>query len=368
MSELAVKAREEAKDKAKRYVRADPKGMKIDASGYEPPDALDADIKTGMRPVSRTAFKSGGMVQFNGYPSAKRADRMARKSGGEASANAYINRDAKAANEEREGIKHIGGMKRGGRAHKAMAGPVMGGVAGPQNQVLGQAANVLSGQAAPDPAGMMTLGGGTSVARKLSGLGFAEGGKTPEKWIKGAIKHPGALHKELHVKQGDKIPQKKLEKAAHSKNPVEAKRARFAETLEKMHKKAGGSVSDGEIEGTRPTGGRLARASGGKTKGKTNINIVIAPGQGGGGQQPMPPMGAGPSIPPAMPVPLPPGMPAGGPPPMMPPGGAPPMPPPGMMGRKEGGRVYRSAADMDAGALSGPGRLEKTEIQKRKRG
>ena len=33
-------------------------------------------------------------------------------------------------------------------------------------------------------------------------------------WIKGAIKHPGALHKELGVPEGKKIPAKKLAKAA----------------------------------------------------------------------------------------------------------------------------------------------------------
>lgn len=57
------------------------------------------------------------------------------------------------------------------------------------------------------------------------------------KWIQKAIKHPGALHKELGVKKGKKIPEKMLEKAEHSKNPKLAKRARFAETLKKMHKK-----------------------------------------------------------------------------------------------------------------------------------
>lgn len=55
-------------------------------------------------------------------------------------------------------------------------------------------------------------------------------------WIKGAIKHPGALRKTLGVKKGEKIPEKKLEKAEHSKNPKTAKRARLAETLKKMHK------------------------------------------------------------------------------------------------------------------------------------
>jgi hypothetical protein len=42
-----------------------------------------------------------------------------------------------------------------------------------------------------------------------------------------------------------------------------------------------------------------------------------------------------------------------------------------MLGRKTGGRVgnrtYRSYKDMDAGAASGFGRLEKTEIERRKR-
>jgi hypothetical protein len=55
-----------------------------------------------------------------------------------------------------------------------------------------------------------------------------------KKWIAGAISSPGALHKELGVAPGKKIPRKKLEKAAHSKNPTEARRARLAETLEKM--------------------------------------------------------------------------------------------------------------------------------------
>jgi len=54
-------------------------------------------------------------------------------------------------------------------------------------------------------------------------------------WIKGAIKHPGALHEELGVPKGKNIPEKKL-KAAEKKGGVEGKRARLAETLKKMHK------------------------------------------------------------------------------------------------------------------------------------
>ena len=174
-----------------------------------------------------------------------------------------------------------------------------------------------------------------------------EGGYKKGGWIKGAIKKPGALHKALGVKEGDKIPEKKLEKAEHSKNKLTAKRARLAETLKGMAKD------------------REGRATGGKVKGKTNISINILAGQ----KPPMP--GADAAT-----------MPVAPPPPMTPPPAAPipPAAPPAMamppammqgspmpMGRKAGGRVYRSYKDMDAGACSGDGRLEKTEIQKKKR-
>jgi hypothetical protein len=43
------------------------------------------------------------------------------------------------------------------------------------------------------------------------------------------------LHRELGVPEGKKIPEKKLEKAAHSENTKLAKRARFAETLKSLH-------------------------------------------------------------------------------------------------------------------------------------
>jgi len=54
-----------------------------------------------------------------------------------------------------------------------------------------------------------------------------------EKWISGAIKHPGALHKDLGVPQGQKIPLKKIEKAASGSGKT-AKRARLAITLRKI--------------------------------------------------------------------------------------------------------------------------------------
>ncbi len=57
-----------------------------------------------------------------------------------------------------------------------------------------------------------------------------------KKFIQKAIKHPGALRAELHVKKGEKIPAKKLEKASHSSNKLLAKRANLAKTLKKLHK------------------------------------------------------------------------------------------------------------------------------------
>ena len=145
-----------------------------------------------------------------------------------------------------------------------------------------------------------------------------------------------------------------------------------------MGKKKGGSTGNYE-GGTRPTGGRIARKSGGRAKGKTNIHINIIAGEKHPEGMP-PPMGIpGPMPRPPMPVAPPMGGGAGMLPMGLPPapmgGGLPPglgVPPPAMgpMARKSGGRAgsgsFSSYKDMDAGAGSGLGRLEKTEIQKKK--
>jgi len=54
-------------------------------------------------------------------------------------------------------------------------------------------------------------------------------------FIKGAIKHPGALHKELGVPEGQKIPAGKLDAAAKKKGKL-GRRARLAKTLRSMNK------------------------------------------------------------------------------------------------------------------------------------
>lgn len=51
-----------------------------------------------------------------------------------------------------------------------------------------------------------------------------------EKWIRGAIKKPGALHKQLGIPKGKKIPVKTL-RASSKKVGKLGKRARLALTL-----------------------------------------------------------------------------------------------------------------------------------------
>lgn len=71
--------------------------------------------------------------------------------------------------------------------------------------------------------------------RAIKDLMLQNGSKTTGKWIKDAIKHPGSLHKTLQVPKGKKIPEKKLEKALHSKNPLTRKRANLVRTLKGFH-------------------------------------------------------------------------------------------------------------------------------------
>lgn len=56
-------------------------------------------------------------------------------------------------------------------------------------------------------------------------------------WIAGATKNKGALHRALGVPEGQKIPAKKMAKAAKSSSPVMKKRVALAKTLGKLRKK-----------------------------------------------------------------------------------------------------------------------------------
>jgi hypothetical protein len=91
----------------------------VDGSDFRPAEKLYAGVKTGMRPISRQARADGGPV--SGGHAAANPSRAPRKSGG-GFGEAYINRDEKAANAEREGEYPNGGMKAGGRARRADGG------------------------------------------------------------------------------------------------------------------------------------------------------------------------------------------------------------------------------------------------------
>lgn len=125
MYDIAKKARAGMKSKAERL--AGEKDRKTDSSDWSPPEPLNADVKTGMRPVSRRAYKKGGAVK--GEVGKQRADRAPRKAGGKVDTKGeqplvdrYINRDLKKANDYRDGTKHVGALKHGGRAKKADGG------------------------------------------------------------------------------------------------------------------------------------------------------------------------------------------------------------------------------------------------------
>jgi hypothetical protein len=214
-------------------------------------------------------------------------------------------------------------------------------------------------------------------SRFSQSMGMKKGGKTHEdvaedkKLIKKMVKPSARTGKAIGGVMGEMFsPALMLANAIRGKK--EGGRAK---------RKDGGGVFSGagyphKVPGVVP-GGRTARASGGKTKGKgkTNINIVIAAGKTPGADAGVLPPGGMPKPPGGIPIPL--GA-QGGP----PQGGAPmpmpvpmPMPapaggPPGMppMARKSGGRISKIASsykDMTAGSGGGEGRLQKTDIAKK---
>jgi len=433
MSEMAKKARAAMKDKAKRLGTTDPH-QKVDASSWTPPEPLDTEVKTGLRPISRRAYKKGGKVE--GQAAKMHAGRKPRKNGGEATAyaNAKINRNVKDANELREGKKHIGGLKKGGRACKEEGGGLYEGdtrVVSP-TATRAQPESKLpknppmpparpkdlprdEGMSAEEAKKFMESRKSGGRAKRAIGGAFGEylspalmlinalrgdkkknGGRT--KKMNGGPMGGPMMDPRLGIvkpksmnftnnpvvpgqKKGGKVekhPDEAMDKALIKKMvKKEARTGKKDGGQKRMNRRDGGMALDGELQGTRPTGGRLARKSGGRTKGKTNINIIISAGEKGGpggmnpmGKPPMPPVGPGP-MPPAPPMG---GMPGpAAPPPAMPMGGAPGMPMPNMppMPRKNGGRITpkaKSFEDMKAGAGSGEGRLQKADIAEYKRG
>ena len=371
MSEMSRNARRAMRAKIHRLTSA--KSGKVDASDYGPEEVLNSEVKTGMRPISRRAYKKGGkVVAVSGADAKFNAGKKPRNGSKHLTVDGLVNRNYKDANEVREGKKHIGGLKTGGRANKQSGGGLERLPAKPtaeRDSMSAREAALLAKAAEADAAKRIVPG-------RTSSLPTAAPKPAPRKH--GGKAWEGSAKDEMQDKKLAKKYGMSMEAWEKSKMDKKHDKQHSAKGL----KRGGFTSLDGEMQTQEKVSGRIAKRDGGslaglemnsggraKKSGKTNINIVIATGKG---QQPMQqemPPAAGPQ---GIPVPMPATPPAGAPMPMpmpvpMPmaggPGAAPaPMP------RKAGGRTYRSYKDMDAGAGSGLGRLEKTEIQKYKRG
>jgi len=412
MSEMSKAARAAMKAKANRMGGKGEPRAKVDSSDWTPPEMLNTDVKTGMRPISRRAFRKGGKV-IEGSPTAMRADRKQRKAGGRSLVTDLINRNEKKANEAREGgDKHVGGYAKGGDVDQDKKLIKKALRQHDKNMHGGKSEDIKlkkGGPAHKEGGGLLEALSPVMLAKKLI-EGKKSGGRT-KKQAGGSAKKP--------------IPGDAPTRGPDGGSQATGEPYRDIDELMKakgIGKKSGGGTYYG---GTRPTGGRMPKAaggrnkggssreifdamyakqaaedeaqlrtpegekgrqarnammlakmrqgrkSGGRTKGKTNIVISINAGKPDDQQAMMP---KAPTLPPMPPPPVvPPGMGAGPPMPMpMPPPGPPPGlgGPPGMppMPRKRGGRAaYKSYKDMDAGALGGMGRLEKVEIEHGKR-
>jgi len=121
MSEMSRNARRAMRAKIHRITAAN--NGKVDASDYGPEEVLNSEVKTGMRPISRRAYKKGGkVVAVEGADAKKHAGKKPRAGGKHLTVDALVNRNLKDANEAREGKKHVGALKTGGRAMKQDGG------------------------------------------------------------------------------------------------------------------------------------------------------------------------------------------------------------------------------------------------------
>lgn len=56
-------------------------------------------------------------------------------------------------------------------------------------------------------------------------------------WVAKAVSNKGGLHRSLGIPEGQKIGEKRIEKAEHSSNERIAREGRLAETLSHMRKR-----------------------------------------------------------------------------------------------------------------------------------
>ena len=264
MSELAKNARKAMHAKIKRITKNDSDNSKhqIDASDFVGYPDLNSTAKTGARPISRRQFKKGGkVVKMHGEHAKHHAGRKARKSGGKAlTANSLINRNVREANEEREGIKHIGAFKKGGKVHrkhredggfdianKAMAA-----------EAARRAANVAAAKSAPAPQPMTRDWGPQGEPTGKSGPIVTNDGK----------KHGGKIHK---ADGGSFVPTSRM---AFSGGESRMSKAAGLNKGGRAHKMGGGMMGPSKAMNAPPKGLRGVLGLGRKHGGEVHSDVT----------------------------------------------------------------------------------------------
>jgi hypothetical protein len=380
MYELAKSSRDKMKAKARRLANPGDyyKDQEVSSADWSPAPPLKTEMKTGARPIMKPSAKGTGESYAARDTKAAIGGDMKRgafKAGGAVKGTKIPSEKETLSTKEIVGSNPIR-PTRGTAGHYAKGGSID--KKAPKNlytkdQLRGDKLQKLMDNASHDEDLKRIKDSldahGFSIPRGLmppsSSSGYKKGGKIKKEG-------GGSLLKRMigGPKTGSDMSQ--VGKMGSARYPIEEKetlkeiispRDTTKETVETMERLG---------EAGRKKGGRAERKAGGRTraKGKTNINIVIAAGRKAGPEAPALDMAAGmPSAPANIPVPMP-G--AGAPPPAaMPMGGPPGMPSPGILGRKAGGRISKIASsykDMTAGAVSGEGRLQKTDIAKKHHG
>lgn len=333
MYEMAKKGRDALKAKAHRIAAGD--SMKVDSSDWTPAPLLKADMKTGARPVGGgRLYAKGGKV--DGQAPKHRADRPGRATGGATSAKATDIADAVVARNARKalGTAHLGAFKRGGKTSIPTAKETLS-----TKDIIG-ANNIVPKRAAtPKPykaGGRTAKAGAGSVVKGL--IDKITGYKSPMQTAKEQYGQVGKSGSARYTESDKEAMKEMVTGKGKLPSPEEA------------------------MEASGRTGDKRGGRTGKKTGGGVTLNIINKR------ETPLPAMG-GDMMPPPPPMPMPMAPPPPNPALMQMAAGAPPAGP--IPGRKAGGRITKVASsykDMEAGAASGEGRLQKTDIAEKHKG
>lgn len=423
MYELAKKSREAMKSKARRL--AGETDRKTDSSDWSPAPLLRAEVKTGARPIMKPSSK--GIGESNAARDTKAAigdvKRGGFKSGGAVKDAGIKDKKALGAIDPSPKRAKAANYKHGGRTKREDGGKLPSPYEAMRSEERRSSIKVEEKNKLPSPkeaAASAARTGDAPMGRKYGGKTKgrskkADGGFLSD--LANALAGEGYIDGSTWKKKVDSMPTSSTSTASKSSRassmassnkphsssrsnmdvltPAQAKRelamgrknmASDDETLtreqadrelEMGRQNMGMGRLISSVDGAKKGGKvmkRSARATGGRAKNKPSVSVNIITG----GKTPTPGASA-PMVPPrATPVPMPmaPGAPAG----VVPPAPMPNVDPRNIqtpaarqapIALKTGGRVTKKASsykDMQAGAGSGEGRLQKTDIAEKRKG